>query len=91
MLNPNFIKRPYHAQCLQWDGTNTDAVLAMLTSAESNAELKGNKCIMIRYGTGITTLYHGDYVVKGENNKVKCYPPEVFNIKYQPFAGAPSL
>lgn len=41
-------KRPYRATAMQWDGCNTDAVLAMFEDA-----VLWRDCIMVRYGNMI--------------------------------------
>ncbi len=45
-------KRPYRAECMQWNGANTSEVLAMFPSGN----LHVSDYIMVRHDDGIVTL-----------------------------------
>lgn len=83
-------KIPYHASCVQWDGENTETVLALLNNDDTYAVRYGPSAIMVRFAKYIPdrkvidTLSIGWWVVTGENGTVKCYPNDVFCIKYAP-------
>lgn len=85
-------KRPYMATCIQWNGNNVEDVKEMLehtprTTVEHRGvylvlrtvELNAEGFDMLR----ISTLFHGDWVVQGENRKVKVYTDAVFWEKYE--------
>lgn len=76
-------KRPYRAYALQWDGNNTDEVIEMLASIGALGTVYGAEHLMVRYDCMIDTLVIGSWVVRGENNDVKCYSNEEFNVKYE--------
>lgn len=66
-------KRPHHATCVQWNGANTDLVLATLDDAHPY----GDEFIIVRHERGISALRVRWWVVQGENGQVKCY------VKYE--------
>lgn len=77
-------KRPYHAEAVKWDGSNYDAIKALIPQAEKPYfTAYGNGYIAIRTTGRLDTLAIGDWVVRGENGQVKCYKPEAFESKYE--------
>lgn len=77
MLIPTHMKRPYLAECIQFNGINYDEIIPLFDNVEIYRDL-----IVIRHSLGITTLYPTDWVVIGENSIVKTYTNEIFHIKY---------
>lgn len=73
-------KKPYQAECLQWDGNNVNEI-RRLSIAEITQH--GASYLVIRHENTLSTLSPGWWVVKGENGQVKCYSDEVFRVKYQ--------
>ena len=70
---------PYRGYAVQWDGSNTADILAML----DDAHLHDADHILIRYPEGCATLQRGWLVVRGQNGAVRVYDPEHFKIKYR--------
>ncbi len=75
-------KRSYHAECVQLSEDNRQEVIDILTG-------EGAKCepfmefLMVRRDGYIHALSMGHWVVRGENEYVKCYDEETFAIKYE--------
>ena len=78
----NCQKRAYKATSIQWDGTNTDEVIA----AFPEACRYGSEYLMIRHKEGVSTLKMGAYIVTGENGEVKAYDEVTYHIKYEDLA-----
>lgn len=76
-----FQKRPYKADCIQWTGDNFDEIAIMMVAHDVSRY--GDRYVMIRHKTGISTLDIGGWVVRGENGYVKTYSDRVFKIKYE--------
>jgi hypothetical protein len=74
----NYQKRPYKAECIQWDGLNGQEICAMF----DDAVLYGSDAIMIRHQAGVSTVRLGGWVVRGENGMVKTYSDHDFTVKY---------
>ena len=73
------MKRPYRAQAIQWDSSNTSEIMQMLSST---SRLYNGKLMLKHKNGDFSTLSPTDWVVKGENGEVKRYSDEVFNTKY---------
>ena len=78
-MNYTHQKRPYRAQCWQWNGTNTQEIVQLFHDAKIHDE----NHIMVRHGNRISTLVIGSWIVRGENGQIKCYNNNEFNIKYE--------
>jgi hypothetical protein len=72
-------KRAYLADCIQWDGSNFEEVRELFPDAENFID----QFITLRGHGWLKTLKIGDWLVVGENLEVKCYSPEIFEIKYE--------
>jgi hypothetical protein len=55
----------------------------MLQEAGATVNYHNEREIMVRTGTGIETLRSSDFVVRGENGRVKTYTPASFHVKYE--------
>lgn len=73
---------PYHAQCLQWDGSNTEAIFALVKQAGGTAE-HWHASLLLRYQGRIDSLYPGWWLRLGENGALKVFKPELFALKYR--------
>lgn len=81
-MTPTHQKHPYHAECIQWNGSNLEQVMELLPQP---TELTvRHEWLTIRFSPGeVKALHYGEWVVRGENGVVKCYSDEQFNVKYQ--------
>jgi hypothetical protein len=76
-------KRGYSADFIEYDGTNYPQVSKMLEDAGAAVNYHNEHEIIIRSETGIETLREGDFIVRGENGRVKTYVPASFHAKYE--------
>jgi hypothetical protein len=83
----NYEKQPYQAQCLQWDGNNTEQVQELMGAdvrLDLHEQVNVGRLLMVRTpDAGIFTMTPGWWIVKGQNGVVKCYNNETFLIKYR--------
>lgn len=81
------VKKPYRANCKQFDGTNAAAVIAML-EADGAACSDERGYILVRWGDNrVKNMYAvgtGDWVRRGQNGALKRYDDETFRLKYVP-------
>ena len=89
-MTPTHKKRDYPAECVQWTGANTAAILALLNADGTVAtRLRDLDAIIVRFPVplpdrkSIDTLLRGWWVVTQMNGVVKCYSDEQFKIKYE--------
>ena len=75
------MKRAYHAECVQWIGDNPGEVLRLMQWPDDVEIVNGH--IMVRTEEDLVCVPPGYWVVKGENGAIKCYPDEVFRVKYE--------
>ena len=79
----NYKKKPYRALCLQYRDGNAEEVLSMLSQNNAEGHLYGEH-IMVRYNMHrINTIGYGDWVVVGEDGRVRFHGEDVFKIKYE--------
>ena len=84
----NYQVRPYRAECLQWRGDNYDAIHALVSGSNgvNSIELFREQYIVVRHEKGVSTLSHGCWAVKGEDEEVRIYTESEFIIKYEVLA-----
>ena len=96
-MNNTHEKRPYKATCTQFDGTNQDEIIGILSNDTTYATRFESSCIMVRFdkpapgSRSIETLTAGWWVCVGENEVVKCYDDYTFRLKYRKLDTAPKL
>ena len=92
MINATHKRRARHAEALQFSEANVTDVLAKLRQTDgcSAEQYKGSPDMILVRNTisdgmnpGIYTIYVGDWLVTGENCKMKHYSDYQFNIKYE--------
>ena len=81
-------KKIYHALCLQWDGTNTEMIVELLSRAGCEAHKYGDATLMLRWRDdwhkpSIEMMEVGYWLRLGENDVLKIMKPEEFNLKYE--------
>lgn len=73
------------ARTLQWSGSNTDAVMAVLAQNKMIGETYRGDFISVRHeGCNYHTLRHGDWLVVGEDNLLRFYTDEKYQLMYRP-------
>ena len=75
------------ANSIQWTGANTDAVLARLTQHGMIGELFRDIYIQVyKDGSYSDTLNIGDWLVEGEDGKLRFYDDETHALMYRPIS-----
>jgi len=82
------VKRPYHACCMIWDGTNTPMVIHQLHLHGCEAHAYGDQ-LMLRWKDdfrkpSLEMMSLGAVLRIGENGVMKVMSPEEFALKYEP-------
>lgn len=77
---------PRRADCLQWDGKNTDQILGFLTKHEMIGEVyREGKYIMIRSEQKyFDTLAQEMWLLEGEDKQLRIYENDTFKLMYRP-------
>ena len=76
---------PRRADCLQWTGKNTDAVLSRLTQHKMIGELYRDIHIQVyKGGSYDDTLNIGMWLVIGEDQKLRFYTDDQHALMYRP-------
>jgi hypothetical protein len=80
-------KRLYHADCYQWNGSNTQCIIDLLQKAGCSAEPFRYQ-LMLRWSEkwhspSIDTMSIGDWVREGENGALKVYSSEKLESRYE--------
>lgn len=77
---------PRRADCLQWDGKNTDEILGFLAKNLIIGELYcGNEYILIKQdGCIATSIKHGIWILKGEDGVIWYYSDSQHKLMYRP-------
>ena len=76
---------PRRADCLQWDGKNTDLVLARLAQHNMIGELYRDIHIQVYNGGSYDdTLNIGMWLVVGEDSKLRLYTDDQHKLMYRP-------
>ena len=85
-MNPTHERIPRTAECIQWDGKNTDAVMSMLSRNNIVGDLyREGKYILIKIGGCTeTAIGHGDWVFEREDGKVCFHSDLDHKSKYRP-------
>jgi len=79
-MKPTHQRRSRKAECFQFKGHNYDVIAPLFESAS----LYGTDTIMLRkHQGGIKCLSIGDWVVIGEDGKVRTYKDNEFNLMYE--------
>lgn len=73
----------YYATCIQWDGTNADAVIAAVGGNATLSTLYGIGYIVARLPDGISTLRTGDWVRIGQDGSIKIVKDADFVKSYR--------
>ncbi len=83
--NWNEERIPRKANSIQWDGKNTQAVLARLTQHKMIGELYRDIHIQVyRDGSYDDTLNIGMWLVVGEDSKLRIYTDDQHKLMYRP-------
>lgn len=82
----NYERIPRRAECLQWDGKNTDEIFGFLAKNSIIGELyRGNEYILIKQdGCIATSIRHGIWILKGEDGVVRYYSDSQHKLMYRP-------
>ena len=82
----NYERIPRRAECLQWDGKNTDEILGFLAKNSIIGELyRGNEYILIKQdGCIATSIRHGIWILKGEDGVIRYYSDSQHKLMYRP-------
>ena len=87
---PNYTHEriPRRADCLQWDGKNTDEILGFLAKNSIIGELyRGNEYILIKQdGCIATSIRHGIWILKGEDGVIRYYSDSQHKLMYRPIS-----
>ena len=87
---PNYTHEriPRRAECLQWDGKNTDEILGFLAKNSIIGELyRGNEYILIKQdGCIATSIRHGIWILKGEDGVIRYYSDSQHKLMYRPIS-----
>lgn len=88
MLNePNEERISRKAASLQWDGNNTQAVMDRLAQHGMIGELYRDIYIQVyKDGSYSDTLNIGDWLVEGEDGKLRFYDDETHALMYRPIS-----
>lgn len=92
-FNPTHERIARKAECLQWLGENTDAVIAFLLKHDIRGALF-RECQFLQLYTKscyVDTLEHSDWLVEGEDRKLRFYTDAEHRVMYQPIEGKYSL
>ena len=84
---PNYTHEriPRRADCLQWNGKNTQEVMARLTQHKMIGELYRDIHIQVyRGGSYDDTLNIGMWLVVGEDGKLRFYTDDQHKLMYRP-------
>ena len=85
---PNYTHEriPRRAECLQWDGKNTDEILGFLAKNSIIGELyRGDEYILIKQdGCIATSIRHGIWILKGEDGVIRYYSNSQHKLMYRP-------
>lgn len=84
MDNYNAERISRKARTLQWSGSNTDAVMAVLAQNKMIGETYRGFYICAARGCNYHTLRHGDWLVVGEDNLLRFYTDEKYQLMYRP-------
>ena len=86
--NYNYERIPRRAECLQWDGKNTDEILGFLAKNSIIGELyRGNEYILIKQdGCIATSIRHGIWILKGEDGVIRYYSDSQHKLMYRPIS-----
>ena len=84
----NYERIPRRAECLQWDGKNTDEIFGFLAKNSIIGELyRGNEYILIKQdGCIATSIRHGIWILKGEDGVVRYYSDSQHKLMYRPIS-----
>lgn len=84
----NYERIPRRAECLQWDGKNTDEILGFLAKNSIIGELyRGNEYILIKQdGCIATSIRHGIWILKGEDGVIRYYSDSQHKLMYRPIS-----
>lgn len=93
---PTFTKRPDVVEALQWNGKNTDEVIAFGAKQQDPdvevTQVQVNPMIPDKLSVQTTTAFveaaQGDYVVKDKDGYLSVLSEEDFNNQYEASAGA---
>ena len=81
-MNPTHKRIIRTAKCTQWLGSNLPEVLPYFPNTD--LEIYREKYLMIRSpNTNLVVLEPTDWVVLGEDLKVRVYPESKFNLMYE--------
>lgn len=84
---PTHERIPRHADCLQWDGNNTQAVMDRLAQHGMIGELFRDIHIQVyKDGSYSTTVNVGSWLVEGEDGKLRFYDDETHALMYRPIS-----
>ena len=84
----NYERIPRRAECLQWDGKNTDEIFGFLAKNSIIGELyRGNEYILIKQdGCIATSIRHGIWILKGEDGVIRYYSDSQHKLMYRPIS-----
>ncbi len=84
---PTHERIPRHADCLQWDGNNTQAVMERLAQHGMIGELFRDIHIQVyKEGSYSDTLNIWDWLVERENGQLCFYDDETHALMYRPIS-----
>lgn len=87
MIEATHERIPRRADCLQWDGKNTQEILARLTQHDMIGELYRDIHIQVyRGGSYDDTLNIGMWLVVGEDSKLRLYTDDQHKLMYRPIS-----
>ena len=83
-MNPTHERIPRLAECIQWDGSNTQQVSLFLTAYGLDGEL-WREYLMVRDRDGriVHTIWRGGWVLEGEDGKIRFYTDYTFKSMYR--------
>ena len=86
-MMPTHERIPRRAECLQWTENNTQDVMGRLTQHGMIGELYRDIYIQVyKDGSYSDTLNIGDWLVEGEDGRLRIYDNETHALMYRPIS-----
>ena len=83
-MNPTHERIPRLAECIQWEGSNTQAVAEFLGRHGMTGTLYRDKFLTVREnGRVIHTMWPDSWALEGEDGKIRFYTDYTFKSIYQ--------
>lgn len=84
-----YVKKPVVVEAIQWDGKNTNDVLAFGPGKITYTEITGSH-LMIFTLEGTMTAIVGDWIIKGIKGEFYPCKPDIFEASYEAVTDPPA-